>query len=86
MALTDTEVRNSRPKANPYKLADSGGLFLAVMPAGGEMRTHGVSPEIASNFDCLPEHLLERAGRFGCPSGGKLEHRSHLQSSQIPSN
>jgi hypothetical protein len=37
MALTDTEARKSRPTTKPYKLADSGGLFLAVMLAGGKL-------------------------------------------------
>jgi integrase len=37
MALTDTEARKARPTEKPYKLADSGGLFLAVMPAGGKL-------------------------------------------------
>jgi integrase len=37
MSLTDTEARKARPTAKPYKLADSGGLFLAVMPAGGKL-------------------------------------------------
>jgi len=37
MALTDTEARKTRPTMKPYKLADSGGLFLAVMPAGGKL-------------------------------------------------
>jgi integrase len=37
MALTDTEARKARPTTKPYKLADSGGLFLAVMPPGGKL-------------------------------------------------
>jgi integrase len=37
MALTDTEARRAKPTTKPYKLADSGGLFLAVMPAGGKL-------------------------------------------------
>lgn len=37
MALTDTEARKARPTATPYKLADSGGLYLAVMPGGGKL-------------------------------------------------
>lgn len=37
MALTDTEARKARSTTKPYKLADSGGLFLAVMPAGGKL-------------------------------------------------
>jgi hypothetical protein len=30
MALTDTAIRNARPKAKPYKVADSQGLYLLV--------------------------------------------------------
>ncbi|MGD9811245.1 MAG: tyrosine-type recombinase/integrase [Sphingobium sp.] len=37
MALTDTAVRNAKPKAKPYKLGDSGGLFLLVQPSGGKL-------------------------------------------------
>jgi integrase len=37
VALTDTEARKAKPTAKAYKLADSGGLFLAVMPAGGKL-------------------------------------------------
>lgn len=36
MALTDTAVRTAKPKDKAYKLADSGGLFLFVTPAGGK--------------------------------------------------
>jgi integrase len=34
MPLTDTVVRNAKPKAKPYKLADGGGMFLLVNPNG----------------------------------------------------
>ncbi|API58802.1 integrase [Tardibacter chloracetimidivorans] len=37
MALTDVAIRNARPAAKPYKLADSGGLYLLVTPAGGKL-------------------------------------------------
>lgn len=37
MALTDTEIRKAKPTARSYKLADSGGLFLMVMPTGGKL-------------------------------------------------
>jgi hypothetical protein len=37
MALADTEARKARPTTKPYKLGDSGGLFLAVMPPGGKL-------------------------------------------------
>ena len=36
MPITDTAVRNAKPRAKPYKLADGGGLFLLVTPAGGK--------------------------------------------------
>ncbi|MCP3019634.1 tyrosine-type recombinase/integrase [Cupriavidus basilensis] len=32
--LTDTQCRNAKPKAKPYKLADSNGLHLEVKPNG----------------------------------------------------
>jgi hypothetical protein len=28
MALTDTAIRKAKPKDKPYKVADSGGLYL----------------------------------------------------------
>ena len=34
--LTDTVIRKAKPKAKAYKLADGGGLFLLVVPAGGK--------------------------------------------------
>jgi hypothetical protein len=37
MALTDTAIRNAKPKAKPYKLADGGGLFLLVNPNGSRL-------------------------------------------------
>lgn len=35
MALTATAIRNAKPKAKIYKLADNGGLYLLVRPTGG---------------------------------------------------
>ena len=34
MALTDTHVRNAKPKAQAYKLSDGGGMYLLVRPDG----------------------------------------------------
>lgn len=34
MPLTDTHIRNSKPKARAYKLGDGGGLYLLVKPNG----------------------------------------------------
>ena len=37
MALTDVAVRNAKPGAKAIKLADGGGMFLLVTPAGGKL-------------------------------------------------
>ena len=37
MALTDTAIRNAKPKDKAFKLGDAGGLFLLVTPAGGKL-------------------------------------------------
>jgi integrase len=34
MALTDTCIRNAKPKAHAYKLSDGGGMYLLVTPNG----------------------------------------------------
>ena len=36
MSLTDVKVRTAKPQDKPYKLSDSGGLFLLVQPTGGK--------------------------------------------------
>ncbi|WP_047534866.1 tyrosine-type recombinase/integrase [Methylotenera sp. N17] len=36
MALTDTAIRNAKPKDKPYKLFDEKGLFIQVTPNGGK--------------------------------------------------
>lgn len=37
MALTDTAIRNAKPREKPYKMGDSQGLFLLVQPTGGKL-------------------------------------------------
>ncbi|MGE4411645.1 MAG: tyrosine-type recombinase/integrase [Sphingobium sp.] len=37
MPLTDIAIRNAKPGAKPAKMADGGGLFLFVTPAGGKL-------------------------------------------------
>ncbi len=37
MALTDTAVRNAKPRDREYKVTDGGGLYLLVTPAGGRL-------------------------------------------------
>lgn len=37
MPLTDAKIRNAKPATKPFKLADSGGLFLLVTPSGSKL-------------------------------------------------
>ena len=34
--LTQLQIRNAKPADKPYKLADGGGLYIEVTPAGGK--------------------------------------------------
>lgn len=36
MPLTDTAIRNARPKKRPVRLFDGGGLYLEIAPSGGK--------------------------------------------------
>ena len=36
ISLSDAKVRNAKPRAKPYKMADGEGLFLLVMPSGSK--------------------------------------------------
>ncbi len=37
MSLSDTTIRNAKPREKPYKLGDAGGLFLLIQPSGGKL-------------------------------------------------
>jgi integrase len=37
MPLTDVALRNAKPRSAPYKLSDSGGLFVQVTPSGSKL-------------------------------------------------
>lgn len=34
--LTDSSIKNAKPKESPYKLSDGGGMYLLVKPSGGK--------------------------------------------------
>lgn len=52
MPLTDTAIRNAKPRETPYKISDGGGLFLLVKPTGARYwrmayRWHGKQRTLA---------------------------------------
>src|SRR5687767_10045508 len=64
MKLTNTAVRNARPKAKPYKLADGGGLYLLVQPNGRKlwrMNYRYLTKQKTLAFGAWPEIELEDA-------------------------
>jgi hypothetical protein len=66
MALTDIAIRNSKPRERAYKLADGGGLYLLVTPAGGRLwrmkyRADGVERKLS--FGKYPSVTLADARR-----------------------
>src|ERR1700689_3890453 len=52
--LTDAQVRSLKPKEAPYKVSDSGGLFLLIQPNGSRLW------RMAYRF-----HRKQRAAAFG---------------------
>src|SRR6516165_9247245 len=36
ISLSDTKVRNAKPRTKQYKLSDGEGLFLVIMPSGSK--------------------------------------------------
>ncbi len=62
--LTDLEVRRAAPRDKPYKLFDTGGLFLLVTAGGSRlwrMRYKLAGREKKLAFGCYPEVPLARA-------------------------
>jgi len=64
MPLTDTMVRNAKPREKPYKLSDSKGLYLQVEPSGSKLwrlkyRFNGTERRLP--FGIYPEVSLSRA-------------------------
>ena len=64
MALTDTAIRNAKPKDKPYKVADAQGLYLLVNPTGSKLwrikyRIEGTERKLA--LGAYPEITLAEA-------------------------
>lgn len=64
MALSDTAIRNAKPKAKPYKLTDGAGLYLEVMPNRAKywrMRYRIAGKDTRLAFGVYPEVSLAEA-------------------------
>lgn len=64
MVLTDTAIRNAKPKDKPYKVTDAQGLYLLVNPRGSKLwrvkyRIDGVERKLA--LGAYPEITLAEA-------------------------
>ena len=51
MPLSDTAVRNAKPRTKPFKLSDGGGLHLLVPPHGSKLW------RLAYRFGCKQKTL-----------------------------
>jgi hypothetical protein len=87
MPLSDAAVRNAKPRAKPYKLGDSGGLYLQVQPNGSKLWRHkyrqlGIEKKLS--IGPYPEISLSEARRSGrwlyVHTGGR---RSTAQSASV---
>jgi hypothetical protein len=52
MSLSDAEIRQAKAREKPYKLGDSGGLYLQIMPNGAKhwrlkYRVHGKEKKLS---------------------------------------
>ncbi len=77
MALTDTAIRNAKPKGKPYKVADSQGLYLLVNPRGSKLwrakyRMNGVERKLA--IGSYPEITLAEARSVRDAARRQLAH------------
>lgn len=66
MPLTPSAVKNAKPQAKPYKLADGRGMFLLVAPAGGKRwrfkyRRPGTHRENLLSLGLYPDVSLKKA-------------------------
>jgi len=64
MPLTNTKVRQLKPKDKPYKVADGGGLYIYVTPKGSKLwrcRYRFYGSEKLLSFGAYPEVSIARA-------------------------
>jgi integrase len=96
MPLTDTTVRNAKPRSKPFKLADGKGLFLQVTPSGGKwwrIKYRFDGKEKLLSCGVYPDTSLAKA-REKCDAARKLladgidpgQHRKATKASRITQN
>lgn len=76
MHLTDTKLRAAKPDRKPYKIFDTGGLFIKVTPTGGKLwrfRFKYCGKEKLMTLGGYPEVGLIEARRRRDAALGKLE-------------
>jgi integrase len=81
--LTVLDVKNAKPRAKPYKLADGGGLYLEVMPNGSRywrMKYRFAGKEGRLALGVFPEVSLKDARQK------KIKARQQLSAGLDPSN
>ena len=75
MPLTDVKLKNAKPTANPYKLADSGGLYIQIHPGGGKRwryKYRVFGREKTLSFGTYPEVGLAEARELHMEARKKL--------------
>lgn len=89
MPLTDTAVKNAKPKEKPYKLTDGDGLYLLIKPNGGKywrfkylyvgkekLLALGTYPEISLNDAREKRHTARKLLANGAdPSSKRKEEK-----------
>jgi hypothetical protein len=74
MALTDAKIRAAKPDEKPYKLADSGNMFLLVHPNGSRywrLRYRFLGKEKRLLLVCIRTSHCQRPERSGIVPGSK---------------
>ena len=64
MSLTNIKCSTAKPKEKPYKIGDSGGLYLEVMPNGSKywrLKYRYLGKEKKLAFGVFPEVTLAEA-------------------------
>lgn len=80
MALTALAIKNLKPKAKTYRLADSGGLCIEVTPAGGKLwrwRYYYDGKEQMLALGKFPDVSLEQARRDRDSARDQLKAGKH---------